>query len=89
MTVQSRTMKVMGTITDEKGKPAPGVVVSDGFSVVETDYQGRYSFVRHDAAYYVYYSIPADCEVPMLYGIPAFYSKLDRDSVYNFRLKRM
>ena len=89
MTVQSRTMKVMGTITDEKGKPAPGVVVSDGFSVVETDYQGRYSFVRHDAAYYVYYSIPADCEVPMQYGIPAFYSKLDRDSVYNFRLKRM
>ena len=85
---QARTMKVFGTLTDTDGKPVQGVTVSDGFTAVQTDAKGFYSFVRNEAAYYVHYSIPSYCEVPLRYGSPSFFTKLDRDSVYNFVLKR-
>ena len=82
----ARTMKVMGTVTDLEGRPVPGVTVSDSFTAVQTDSEGRYSFVRNEAAYYVHYSIPAGYQVPIRQGIPCFYRRLDRDSVYNFHL---
>jgi len=82
----ARTMKVFGTVSDLHGNPIPGVTVSDGFTAVQTDADGKYSFVRNEAAYYVHYSIPSAYEIPMRYGIPCFFRKLDRDSVYNFHL---
>ncbi|MBP3774521.1 MAG: calcineurin-like phosphoesterase C-terminal domain-containing protein [Bacteroidaceae bacterium] len=87
-TATARTMKVMGTVTDMQGQPIKGVTVSDGFTAVQTDNDGKYAFVRNEAAYYVHYSVPADCEVPVRYGHPCFFRKLDRDSVYNFHLLR-
>ena len=81
-------MKVFGTVTDMQNRPVQGVTVSDGFTAVQTDANGKYAFVRNEAAYYVHYSVPADCEVPMRYGIPCFFRKLDRDSVYNFHVIR-
>jgi hypothetical protein len=45
------------------GKPAVGVSVSDGFSVVQTDTNGKYSLTPHQDAWYIFYSIPADCDV--------------------------
>ncbi len=84
--LSARTLKVMGTVTDTHGTPLQGIVVSDGYSCVQTDIHGRYNFTRHEAAYYVHYSIPAEYEVPLRYGIPTFYKKLDRDSIYNFVL---
>ena len=87
-TAGARTMKVFGTVTDMQNRPVQGVTVSDGFTAVQTDANGKYAFVRNEAAYYVHYSVPADCEVPMRYGIPCFFRKLDRDSVYNFHVIR-
>ena len=84
----ARTMNVFGTLTDTDGRPMAGVTVSDGYTAVQTDQKGFYRFVRDNAAYYVHYSLPADCEVPIRYGIPAFYKKLNRDSVYDFVLQR-
>lgn len=84
--IYARTMKVMGTVTDLKGRPVPGVTVSDSFTAVQTDSEGKYCFVRNEAAWYVHYSIPAGYEVPIRQGIPCFFRRLDRDSVYNFRL---
>ena len=83
---EARTMKVFGTVSDISGNPVPGVTVSDGFTAVQTDAEGHYSFVRNEAAYYVHYSVPSDYEIPIRYGIPCFFRKLDRDSVYNFHL---
>lgn len=84
--LNARTMKVMGTITNTEGKPLQGVVVSDGYSAVQTNASGQYEFIRNEGAYYVHYSIPEDCDVPIRNGIPCFFKKLDRDSVYNFVL---
>ena len=56
---EARTMKVFGTVSDISGNPVPGVTVSDGFTAVQTDAEGHYSFVRNEAAYYVHYSVPS------------------------------
>lgn len=83
---EARTMKVFGTVSDISGNPVAGVTVSDGFTAVQTDVEGHYSFVRNEAAYYVHYSVPSGYEIPIRNGIPCFFRKLDRDSVYNFHL---
>ena len=77
---------VFGTVTDTDGRPVQGIQISDGYTVVQTDAQGKYSFLRDTAAYYIYYTIPADRQIPIRYGIPCFFKKLGRDSVYDFRL---
>lgn len=53
-----------GHITDSQGQPMAGVVVSDGYTVVETDAQGRYALNRNAAATHVFITVPADCEIP-------------------------
>ena len=78
---------VSGVIKTTQDKPVAGVVVSDGYSVVVTDAEGRYAFDRHPEASYVYYSLPAEFEVPLRQGHPCFYKKLTDDKVYDFVLK--
>ena len=68
---------VCGQVLDTDGKPLAGVVVSDGYTAVQTDAEGRYAFVRNAAAAYVFVSVPAGCEVPLRQGHPCFYRKLD------------
>ena len=81
---------VHGTVTDTNGKPLSGVVISDGFSAVATDAEGKYSFDRQDASYYVFCSLPAEYEVPLRQGQPVIYKKLDdRAKTYDFILKPM
>lgn len=81
---------VYGVITDTGGNRMEGVVVSDGFTVVVTDKNGCYQFKRSSDAVYVYYSIPADCEVPIENGGPCFYQALqDKVERYDFQLKKM
>ncbi|MCH4146866.1 MAG: calcineurin-like phosphoesterase C-terminal domain-containing protein [Prevotella sp.] len=55
---------VMGTLLDSNGNPMAGVVVSDGYTCVQTDANGSYAFNRNAKAKFVYYTIPADCAVP-------------------------
>ena len=59
----AQTADVSGTIRTTAGTPIEGVVVTDGYTVVATDAEGKYSFNRHGEAAYVYYSIPAEYRV--------------------------
>ena len=50
--------KVSGVVTC-KGKGLQGVVVTDGFDVVQTDAKGRYELPMNRGAHFVYLSSPA------------------------------
>lgn len=80
----------IGTVTYEDGTPASGVVISDGFNAVMTDNNGEYTLKTCPDTYYIYYSIPADCEVQVNeYGQPAFYTRYSRSqNRYDFQLTR-
>ncbi len=80
-----------GTITYDDGTPAAGVSVSDGFSVVQTDANGQYKIVPHQDAWYIYYSVPEDCQVNINnQGQPAFFTRFSPSkSTYNFTLKKL
>ena len=81
---------ISGTVKYNDGTPAAGVAVSDGFSVVQTDSEGKYTISPHRDCWYIYYSIPADCQVPINeFGQPCFYTKFDRSvSTYDFTLTK-
>ena len=82
---------VSGTISYSDGTPASGVVVSDGFSCVVTDANGNYSIKPHKETWYIYYSVPEDCEVPInSYGQPCFFAKYsEQTTTYDFTLTKM
>ena len=82
---------VTGRITYSDGTPAADIVVSDGFNCVTTDSNGNYAIKPHKETYYIYYSIPADCEVPTnSYGQPAFFTKYnEQTTTYNFTLTKL
>ena len=82
-----------GVISDQTGAPIRGVVVSDGFTCVETDARGLYQMAYDPRAEYVFHSVPADCEITVsAENYPAFYALINK-GVHKFRkdftLKRM
>lgn len=82
-----------GTITDERGKPVEGVIVSNGFTCVQTDTKGRYELPFHSASKFVYFTVPADCEVPThsaTDNTACFYQEVKADkSVYDFSVTKL
>ena len=80
----------IGKLTYEDGTPASGVSVSDGYNVAVTDYKGTYRLKTCADTYYIYYSVPEDCEVQVNeYGQPAFFTRYSQsESRYDFTLKR-
>ncbi len=78
---------VTGQFRDTDGNPIKDVVVTDGYTVMATDAEGRYAFNRHDEAAYVYFTLPANYKVPMRQGHPCFYKKLTDAKVYDFVLR--
>ena len=82
---------VSGYLTYEDGTPAVGVSVSDGFEVTQTDAEGKYSLTVCQDTYYIYYTVPADCQVPInSYGQPAFFAKyVEGQTGYSFTLKKL
>jgi len=68
-------MNLVGKVTVD-GMPRKGVVVSDGVNVVATDAKGEYQMASAGRQH-VFVSLPADCEVPVVNGIPLFYQALD------------
>ena len=82
---------VSGKITYSDGNPAANVVVSDGFSCVKTDANGNYALKPHKETFYIFYTIPADCEVPINnYGQPAFFAKYsEQTTTYDFTLTKL
>ncbi len=80
-----------GTIKYSDGTPAVGVAVSDGFSVVTTDSNGKFTLKPHIDAWYIYYSVPADSEVNINeYGQPCFFTRYDPlRANYDFTLTKL
>ncbi|HIS22138.1 MAG TPA: calcineurin-like phosphoesterase C-terminal domain-containing protein [Candidatus Cryptobacteroides intestinipullorum] len=69
------------------GKGLPSVVVSDGFTCVLTDADGRYEFEAHPQSRFVFVSTPAGYLPPVEEGsIPVFYKKIAGEGTYDFRL---
>lgn len=92
-TAQNDTLKFTGTFTDQKGRPMRGVVVSNGFTCVQTDTKGNYELPYNSATKFVYFTVPADCEVPTHSATDntAYFYRQVVDSVkrYDFQLTRM
>ena len=86
----SQQPRISGTIRYSDGTAAADVVVSDGFSVVKTNRWGKYSLKPNIDTWYIYYSIPSDCKVPINeLGQPHFFAKYDREQkVYDFTLTK-
>ena len=83
---------VTGKIVWSDGSPASGIQVSDGFTIVKTGQDGRYSIPKRSTyACWVYYSIPAGAKVAVgENGLPLFYKKLDpKKTEYDFKLERI
>ena len=69
-------MTLVGRVTDENKNPVVGVVVSDGYSAVQTDVSGVYQMKQDNEAEFVFVSVPAEYEIPMIAGRPQIYKKL-------------
>lgn len=74
---------LIGLVSDSStGKGIPGVVVSDGYSVVKTDANGVYQFESSRYATNVFISIPAEYQVPLdANKKPAFYNSVSRNKI--------
>lgn len=84
---------ITGTLRDTEGNGVADVIVSDGYNCVKTDSLGRYKMKRDSLARFIYYSVPADCEVPTHSETDRtayFYQAVSKQKkVYNFTLKRL
>ena len=81
---------VTGTVRFQDGKPASGVMVSDGFRIVTTDSEGKYKLGVSSDTWYIYLSLPADAKINTnASGEPDFYQRYESGkSVYDFTLTR-
>ncbi|MCZ4243802.1 calcineurin-like phosphoesterase family protein [Pedobacter punctiformis] len=77
---------VSGKVTS-KGRAIPGVVISDGYSVVQTDKQGNYQLQLNDLARFVWISTPSGYEFKTESSIARHYYKPDTAGKLNFDLK--
>ena len=84
---------ISGTLRDTEGKGVANVIVSDGYKCVKTDSLGRYKMKRDSLARFIYYSVPADCEVPTHSATDRtayFYQTVSKKKkIYNFTLRRL
>ena len=84
--------RISGTLKDTEGRGVAGVIVSDGFNCVKTDSHGRYKMKRDSLSRFIYYSVPADCEVPTHSATDRtayFYQPVSKKKIYNFTLRRL
>ena len=91
--VKKMDFNISGTLLDTDGKGVTGVIVSDGYHCVKTDSSGRYKMKRDSLARFIYYSVPADCEVPTHSETDCtacFYQAVSNDKKkYDFTLTRL
>lgn len=78
--------KISGTITS-LGRGVANVVVSDGFSVVQTDSNGSYTIEVNPLAKFIWLSTPAGYEFKTESHIAKHYEQLQSKSSLNFDLK--
>lgn len=77
---------VTGQVT-AAGKPVANVSISDGFSVVRTGKDGRYSLTPHESASFVFISIPAGYAFPHENKIARHYQLLNEGDKLDFSLE--
>lgn len=66
-------LAVNGCVVDTDGAPMEGVVVSDGYTVTQTDAEGRYEITVPRCAAFVWVSAPEGYMAPLKEsGIPDF-----------------
>lgn len=66
-------LAVNGCVVDTDGAPMEGVVVSDGYTVTQTDAEGRYEITAPRCAAFVWVSAPESYMAPLKEsGIPDF-----------------
>ena len=84
---------INGTVTDTEGNPMAGVVVSNGIDCAATDSLGRYKLPNDSTARFVFFTVPADCEVPVHSAkdhTAHFYKPIIKGvSRYSFTLKKL
>lgn len=86
----ARPSGLRGTVKDDAGRPVPGVVMSDGFSCVQTAADGRWYIEKaHPEARFVSCSYPADAVIPIVGDRPCIYRKISKGQrTYDFVLTR-
>ncbi len=85
----SGTILVKGKVTS-KGKPLNQVSVSDGYSVIQTNAKGEFSFEANPKSEFVFISLPSGYQIPQLdNGSANLFLTLDKTKTnrsYNFEL---
>jgi hypothetical protein len=93
ITLHKPVLKASGVIKDSTGKPMKGIIVSDSYSCVQTDAKGHFTIIPDAQAKFIYYTVPADCEVPIhspTDHTAYFYQKISgKKKNYNFILKKL
>lgn len=77
-----------GKISDSNNKPISGVVVSDGYTSIQTDEKGIYQFKRAVNAKFIFYSTPSGYEInteSASLKIPTFFRKINVNENSPFR----
>ncbi|MGM9476020.1 calcineurin-like phosphoesterase C-terminal domain-containing protein [Pedobacter sp. GSP4] len=80
--------KISGKITS-KGKGVANVVVSDGYSVVQSDKKGNYTIEVHELARFIWISTPSGFEFTTDSFLAKYYEKPGAKAELNFELKKM
>ncbi|MGQ8337801.1 calcineurin-like phosphoesterase C-terminal domain-containing protein [Sunxiuqinia sp. A32] len=76
---------ISGIVKTNNGVPISGAVVSDGYSVVQTDETGHYSFTRNYSSEFVFISLPETYEVPVdEKKIPKLYLRINDNVNYSY-----
>jgi predicted phosphodiesterase len=76
---------VTGKVTGA-GKPLANVLVSDGYSIVQTKADGTYQFVPAKKAEFVFVIVPAGFEFPHEKQIARYYKRLNETGGFDFDL---
>jgi predicted phosphodiesterase len=76
---------VTGKVTGA-GKPLANVLVSDGYSIVQTKADGTYQFVPAKKAEFVFVIVPAGFEFPHEKQIARYYKRLNETGEFDFDL---
>ena len=75
-------LAVNGCVVDTDGAPMEGIVVSDGYTVTQTDAEGRYEITAPRCAAFVWVSAPEGYMAPLKEsGIPDFFRALGSSEI--------
>lgn len=90
---KSDTLYITGIVRDQHGDAMKDVVVSNGIECTLTDSAGSYKLIDDSNARFVYYTVPAYCEVPThsaTDNTADFYQEITAGKKeYDFTLRRM